>query len=86
MCEPLDVLLRKIASVAGSVLVLASCATTGSGPTGTQPETSDRSSSRAEGDREGEGPDFVVETFEGDTLSLAEQRGTPVVLNFWESW
>ena len=31
-------------------------------------------------------PDFAVTTFEGDTFSLAEQRGTPVVLNFWESW
>jgi cytochrome oxidase Cu insertion factor (SCO1/SenC/PrrC family) len=33
-----------------------------------------------------EAPDFSFETFEGDTFSLAEQRGTPVVLNFWESW
>ena len=31
-------------------------------------------------------PDFSVETFDGDVFSLAEQRGTPVVLNFWESW
>ncbi|HJR45535.1 MAG TPA: redoxin domain-containing protein [Actinomycetota bacterium] len=31
-------------------------------------------------------PDFEVTTFEGGTFSLAEQRGTPVVLNFWESW
>ena len=31
-------------------------------------------------------PDFSFETFEGKTFSLAEQRGTPVVLNFWESW
>ena len=31
-------------------------------------------------------PDFSFETFEGETFSLAEQRGTPVVLNFWESW
>jgi AhpC/TSA family len=30
--------------------------------------------------------DFSFETFEGETFSLAEQRGTPVVLNFWESW
>lgn len=33
-----------------------------------------------------EAPDFSFETFEGDTFALAEQRGTPVVLNFWESW
>ena len=31
-------------------------------------------------------PDFSVESFDGQTFSLAEQRGTPVVLNFWESW
>jgi cytochrome oxidase Cu insertion factor (SCO1/SenC/PrrC family) len=31
-------------------------------------------------------PAFTFETFEGETFSLAEQRGTPVVLNFWESW
>jgi cytochrome oxidase Cu insertion factor (SCO1/SenC/PrrC family) len=31
-------------------------------------------------------PDFTVATFAGGTFSLAEQRGTPVVLNFWESW
>ena len=31
-------------------------------------------------------PDFTVETFDGDTFALAEQRGTPVVINFWESW
>ena len=30
--------------------------------------------------------DFTVTTFEGDRFSLGEQRGTPVVLNFWESW
>ena len=31
-------------------------------------------------------PVFTVETFAGSTFSLREQRGTPVVLNFWESW
>jgi len=31
-------------------------------------------------------PDFTVETFDEDTFTLAEHRGTPVVLNFWESW
>ncbi|MGH2751456.1 MAG: peroxiredoxin family protein [Actinomycetota bacterium] len=31
-------------------------------------------------------PDFSFETFEGTTFSLAEQKGTAVVLNFWESW
>jgi hypothetical protein len=31
-------------------------------------------------------PDFTVTTFEGARFSLSEQRGSPVVLNFWESW
>jgi hypothetical protein len=31
-------------------------------------------------------PEFAVTTFEGDRFALGEQRGTPVVLNFWESW
>jgi cytochrome oxidase Cu insertion factor (SCO1/SenC/PrrC family) len=31
-------------------------------------------------------PDFEVTTFSGETFALGEQRGTPVVLNFWESW
>ena len=30
--------------------------------------------------------DFTVETFDGHSFTLSEQRGTPVVLNFWESW
>jgi hypothetical protein len=29
---------------------------------------------------------FELETFAGDTFALAEHRGTPVVINFWESW
>lgn len=33
-----------------------------------------------------EGVEFTVTTFEGDRFSMREQRGTPVVLNFWESW
>ncbi len=31
-------------------------------------------------------PDFTITTFDGNTFNLREQRGTPVVLNFWESW
>ena len=50
----------------------------------------DSSTRQAEGPRAAErvmrAPDFSVETFEGPVFSLAEQRGTPVVLNFWESW
>jgi cytochrome oxidase Cu insertion factor (SCO1/SenC/PrrC family) len=30
--------------------------------------------------------EFEVETFDGGTFALGEHRGTPVVINFWESW
>jgi hypothetical protein len=50
----------------------------------------------ADGSRKGEkgaqdplenpAPDFTVTTFDGARFSLSEQRGSPVVLNFWESW
>lgn len=31
-------------------------------------------------------PDFTVEVIEGGDFTLSEQRGQPVVLNFWASW
>ena len=31
-------------------------------------------------------PAFSVPLFEGGTFQLAEQRGTPVLINFWASW
>ena len=42
--------------------------------------------SRNTGSAPAAAPDFEVETFERTTFHLAEHRGTPVVLNFWESW
>jgi peroxiredoxin len=32
------------------------------------------------------GHDFTVETFDGQTFTMSDHRGKPVVLNFWESW
>lgn len=32
------------------------------------------------------GVDFTVQTFDGKTFTMSEHRGSPVVLNFWESW
>ena len=31
-------------------------------------------------------PDFTVDTLEGEEFRLGEHKGTPVVINFWESW
>jgi len=50
------------------------------GDSGTSPDA------EAGAGRANEAPDFSFETFEGESFSLAEQLGTPVVLNFWESW
>ncbi len=35
---------------------------------------------------EGEAPDFVLETFDGEAIRLSELRGQVVVINFWASW
>jgi cytochrome c biogenesis protein CcmG, thiol:disulfide interchange protein DsbE len=34
----------------------------------------------------GAAPDFTLKTFDGQSWSLANLRGKPVVLNFWASW
>lgn len=31
-------------------------------------------------------PDFTLETLDGDTFTLSELRGQPVVVNFWATW
>ncbi|MFC1881024.1 TlpA family protein disulfide reductase [Thermodesulfobacteriota bacterium] len=31
-------------------------------------------------------PDFSLKTFKGNTISLEDLRGKPVVINFWASW
>jgi len=76
---------RAAALVLVAVMVaLGACTGETSGNTSTDTQTRP-----GEGTDEGaarEAPDFSFETFEGETFSLAEQRGTPVVLNFWESW
>lgn len=48
--------------------------------------TEDNGSSVAAKSPEDPAPDFTITTFDGERFSLGEQRGTPVVLNFWESW
>lgn len=34
----------------------------------------------------GEAPEFELPTLSGDTLSSADLKGRPVVINFWASW
>lgn len=33
-----------------------------------------------------EAPYFNLKLFEGSTISLADLKGKPIVLNFWASW
>ena len=53
-------------------------------PTG--PDGSDKDRKRDHDPVANPAPDFSVTTFEGARFSLSEQRGSPIVLNFWESW
>ncbi len=66
-----DVSVKSLLGLAAGLLLLTSCG----------------SASDATADpRATPAPGFTVTTFDGDEFSLTEQRGTPVVLNFWESW
>ena len=80
--------MRSVATKSALVLAAAGLALSACGPVG---------STRSEGTSTGAGrgreqppsepaTDFTVETFDGHSFTLSEQRGTPVVLNFWESW
>lgn len=77
---------KPVVVCATAVVVLTACggaATTTEINTGSAPESTP--AEKGSGTRV-PAPDFSFETFQGKSFSLAEQRGTPVVLNFWESW
>ena len=81
-----SVMFKPVVACATAVVVLTGC-----GGAATTTETNTRSAPESTPSGEGsdtrvQAPDFSFETFESKTFSLAEQRGTPVVLNFWESW
>lgn len=64
--------MRKLLVAVAIMAVSTACTAADEAPAAKPPENS--------------APAFSVTTFEGEVFSLAEQRGTPVVLNFWESW
>jgi cytochrome oxidase Cu insertion factor (SCO1/SenC/PrrC family) len=68
-----------------AALVLGACEAPAPEGAGTQPGR-DREASSSRGKSPSAAPMFTVTTFDGNTFSLGAQRGTPVVLNFWESW
>lgn len=72
------------------ILLLGACGTNETGsPTSSVTDAADPGSGRNQTQGaapKDPAPDFTVTTFEGEAFSLGEQRGTPVVLNFWESW
>ena len=71
--------LRRLGWVAGGTLTGALLATLAWGlshpPAGTPPAVAGRPA-----------PALTVHTFDGTSITVAELRGKPVVLNFWASW
>ncbi|MBA2425699.1 MAG: redoxin domain-containing protein [Actinobacteria bacterium] len=55
-------------------------------PAGGSDRSSVKSGRAGTGAEPVKGPDFTLATFDGSGFRLADHRGTPVVLNFWESW
>ena len=75
--------MRRVIPSLTALLILVSCAGASrsserAGRDGTRPPRGQVSGERA--------PDFTVTTFEGRSFTLSDQRGRPVVLNFFESW
>jgi hypothetical protein len=79
---------RLVAAIAAAMLLAVSC-----GGAETLPQAEPRSRAPGTGNDKSSdarsndlAPDFSVQTFDGETFRLSDHRGTPVVLNFWESW
>ena len=66
-----------------TVLLLAACggSTTSEPTTTTQTPTADIGT-----EIDKLAPDFQLQDFEGQTVTLSNLRGNPVILNFWASW
>lgn len=53
----------------------------------TQTTTKEAADSQSSSQQEfKEAPDFTLETMEGNTFTLSDQKGKVVVLNFWATW
>ncbi len=79
---------RLVAAIAAAMLLVASC---GGAETPPQAESPSNAPPAGNGNSSDSGskdlaPDFSVQTFDGEAFRLSDHRGTPVVLNFWESW
>jgi thiol-disulfide isomerase/thioredoxin len=72
----------RITLLAGS-LALVAAACSGAGDSTEAPDGGVAASAQAQGDSI---PADTFETFAGETASLADYAGRPVVVNFWASW
>jgi thiol-disulfide isomerase/thioredoxin len=55
-------------------------------PNGTSPTTTSPTTT-VEGSQAGNlAPDFALQDLEGQTVTLSDLRGSPVMLNFWATW
>lgn len=85
---------RAVIAGAALVVLLGACSPGPSGPGGggtgrggtTAGPGPEARSGSASPDRSGGANDFSVQTFGAAPFRLSHHRGTPVVLNFWESW
>jgi AhpC/TSA family len=85
--ERMHTAVRRIAAIALAALLAPACGGASSPSSDRPPTDSQRDRERRSGENPTEtAPDFSVETFAGAQFRLSEQRGMPVVLNFWESW
>ena len=81
--------MRATVRVGAALVALAMLALACAGPQ-TEQRTRSSGSEKANGDQPAAGSgasrDFSVTSFTGKDFTLSDQRGSPVVLNFFESW
>lgn len=71
-------LLALIALVVAAIVLLPSCGSKSKNPTDTEATTLVNAGDEA--------PDFTVEMFDGEQVTLSSLRGKVVLLNFWATW